>query len=370
MPSQPDRTMRKCPGCGNFFPADPNKISQCPACGRLVLFDDSSRRVAFERGNLANAENQAAVEQPQPTEPGLKARTSKRPAVIGPLLARQAARWLPYQTAIERQLIDVWPARLFTFTKHERWALRASRRGQFGFTQLLDPRLAKYLASGSEPVRLNTLSSLSLQIAQQLARSQSSLYLGSITALDTTTAAALARHRGETLGLDGLTALPDELATTLVRHRGEGLSLGGLSRIEPGTATILAEYPGRLAINGISSLTPAVATELAGHRGKSLSLAGIRQLGPETATALARYEGDLYLEGLAEITGELAQAFQDFTGKLQLKFHEIRRRRRRQPQREEVSTSFSLFFLLVIATGLVIAGYELFVFLTELIGSI
>ena len=370
IPDEPDQTRRNCPGCGRGFPAAPNKISQCPACGRLVLFEDSRRQVAFERGDLGNTENRGIESRAQQTETGIEAPKKRRPAVLGPLLARQAARWLPYQAAIERQLIDVWPARLFTFTRHERWALRASQRGQFGFTQLRDPRLAKYLASRSEPVRLNALESLSVQIAEQIARSQSSLYLRGITALDIKSAAALARHRGETLALDGLTTLPNELATALTRHRGEGLSLGGLSRLEPGTAAILAEYRGRLALNGVSSLTPAVATELADHRGKSLSLAGIRQLAPETASVLAGYGGDLYLEGLTELTGELSRAFQDFTGKLQLKFHEIRRKRRRQVQREEVGTPFSLFFWLAVAAVLSIAGYELFVFLSELIGSI
>lgn len=369
MPSPSDENLRNCPGCGKPFSADPGRISQCPACGRLVLFDDLHRRVAFERGDL-NADDQPSVSSRTQLADSQPEPKNKEPsAFIGPLLTSQFARWQPYQAALERQLIDVWPARLLTFTKHERWALRASQRGQFGFTQLLDPRLARYLAAGPAPVRLNSLESLSLPIARQLARSRSSLHLRAVSRLDIPTATALANHRGETLALDGLTSLTDEMAATLARHQGEGLSLDGISRIEPSIAAVLAEYRGRLALNGLSSLTPAVATQLADHRGNALSLAGIRQLAPETAMALAGYEGDLYLEGLDDLTGELARAFHDFTGKLQLRFHEIRRKKRRQVQREETGNPFSLVFLVAVAAVFVIAGYELLELLADLISN-
>lgn len=368
MSNPADQNRRNCPGCGNAFSASADKITQCPACGRLVLFDDGRRRVAFEQGDLPNEKSLPSGDQSQSTDSPPLAREKNRPAVIGPLLARPAAHWLPYQAAIERQLVDLWPPRLFTFTKHERWQLRASQRGQFDFQQLHDPRFAKYLAASPGPVLLDTLQSLSPAIARQLARTPSSLYLRGLTTLNTATAATLAKHGGETLALDGLSSLPDELTEALARHQGRGLSLNGLFRIEANTAARLAEYHGRLALNGLSSLTPAVAAELADHRGKSLSFAGIQQLSPETARALARYEGDFYFEGLTELTGELARAFQDFPGKLQLKFHEIRRRRR--TERSEVGQPLSLVFLIAAAAVLVIACYELFAFLTELFNSV
>jgi hypothetical protein len=232
------------------------------------------------------------------------ARKKNRPALIRSLLsllARQFGRWLPYQVALEQQLVDLWPAWLFTFTNHERWQLRSSQREQFDFQEIHDPRFAKNLAARPRRVLLSTLKSLSPEIARQLARARSSLYL-----------------RG----------LSDDLAEALARHQGKGLSLDGLFRLEANTAARLAEYRGRLSLNGLSSLTPAVAAELAEHRGKSLSFAGIQQLSPETARVLATYEGDFYLEGVTELTSELAQAFLNFPGKLKLKFHEIHRRRR------------------------------------------
>lgn len=367
MSSPADQNSRNCPGCGQAFSASADSISQCPACGRLVLFDDRRRQVAFEHGHPPNEKRLPSGQQSQATDPAPPAPKKPPPAVIGPLIARQAARWIPYQATLEKYLVDFWPARLFTFTKHERWQLRASQREQFDFKELHDPRFAKWLAVSPGPVLLNTLESLSPAIARQLARTSSSLYLRGLTTLNTVTATTLAKHGGETLALDGLPSLSAELAESLARHQGKGLSLDGLLRIEATTAAALAEYRGRLALNGLSSLTPAIAAELADHRGKSLSLGGLRQLSPETARTLARYEGDFYLEGLTELTGELAQAFQEFSGKLQLKFHEIRRRQRRRTRRNEVGRPLSLAFLVAAAAILVIACYELFAFLAELI---
>ena len=369
-PRDADQNQRNCPGCGKAFSASADTIAQCPGCGRLIRFDDRRRRVAFEQGDLPNGKPLPSGERSQSTASPPLAREKNRPAFIRSLLARQFARWLPYQVDLEKQLVDLWPARLFTFTKHERWQLRSSQREQFDFQELPDPRFAKYLAASPGPVLLSTLESLSPEIARQLARVRSSLYLRGLTSLDVPTATMLAKHGGETLALDGLSSLSDDLAEALARHQGKGLSLDGLFRLETNTAARLAEYRGRLSLNGLSSLTPAVAAELAEHRGKSLSFAGIQQLSPETARVLARYEGDFYLEGVTELTSELAQAFLNFPGKLKLKFHEIRRRQRRRARRREVGQPLSLAFLVATAVVLFIACYELFAFLAELIDNV
>ena len=371
MANPADQPPRICPGCGKVFPASHDTITQCPACGRLALFDDRRRQVAFEQGDLPGGKRLPSGEQNQSTAPSPLAHRKPERAILGPLLARLFARWLPYQATLEQHLVDFWPARLFTFTKHERWQLRASQREQFDFKALQDPRFAKWLAVSPGPVLLDTLESLSPAIARQLARTPSSIYLRGLTTLDTATAASLATHSGETLALDGLSSLPDDLAETLARHRGRGLSLNGLFRLDATTASGLAEHCGRLALNGLASLTPTIAAELAAHRGKSLSLGGIRQITPKTAQELARYEGDFYLEGLTELTGDLAQAFQGFGGKLQLKFHEIRRhkRQRQQVRRAEVGRPLSLVSLVAAITLLVIACYQLFTFLVELISN-
>ena len=134
---------------------------------------------------------------------------------------------------------------------------------------------------------------------------------------------------------------------------------------------MLSEYCGRLALNGLSSLTPTNAAELAAHRGKSLSLGGIRQLSLETAQELARYEGNLYLEGLTELNGELAQVFHFFSGKIRLKFQEIcpRRHQRQRTHRNDVGWPLSLVFLVPAIALVVIACYQLFTFLAELISN-
>lgn len=358
MPLPPEEKPRKCPGCDHVFVAGSGAIAQCPACGRLVLFNDDGRTVKFERGGLSqqlceNEANRLTDQLPQPegaaarkSEPG---RTSLATRFLGGLVSR----WRPYQVSLEQQLIDWWPAGLFTFTQHERWALRAAQREQFGFTQLFDPRLAKYLANRCDAVRLDSLTSLSVPIATQLARSRQSVYLRGLTELAPETAAALARHRGQTLALDGLRSLPDDIARTLVRHQGRGLSLGGLTRIDSGTAGILSEYRGRLALNGVAALTPGVATALADHCGASLSLAGIQRLSAEAATALAAYQGDLYLEGLTELAGDLPQAFEAFTGKIKLEYHEIRRRSRRAAA-EDHEDNYSLLVMAAVAVTCVL----------------
>lgn len=349
---RPDK-LRNCPGCEHPFTAVAGTISQCPACGRLALFNDHGQTVEFEREGLRQEAAQDPVSLPAgqhspATGAGAAASGPRSPALFERFLRSLIVRWRPSQIALEQWLIDYWPASLFTFTRHDRWQLRASQRGQFGITELCDARLAKFLASRAEAVSLDSLATLSVPVANQLARSRHSVYLRGLITLDPETAGVLARHSGQTLALDGLVTLPDEVARALSRHRGRGLSLGGLSHLDAGTAEILAEYRGRLALNGLDALTPVAAGGLADHRGASLSLAGIRQLPTEVALALAAYEGDLYLEGLPELAGDLPRAFEAFAGKIKLKFYEIRRRQKRGVA-EDHADSYSLVVLAAVA---------------------
>ena len=361
--SLPPEKPRRCPECSQEFVATAGQISQCPGCGKNIIFRDEIGIVEYEKGEeeLSQHADLDAKDVPPPHP--------QQPSWLATTLRSLAASWHPHQVAIERFFINWWPAWLLSFTSEERKSLRKAIQGRFRITTLHDPRVAKWLAATGEPIPLQGLTSLSPPVARQLIESSDSLWLTGLLGFCETTARHLSFHRGRTLYLDGLRSLPDSIAQILVRHRGRGLSLDGLTTLPTSTAEVLITYRGRLSLDGLRDLTPSLAALLAMHRGPSLSLNGITTLSTPIAEQLSSYQGDLYLGGITELTGILATIFRDFPGKIVLRHHEIRPRRRSSDDAIEKESIKPLITLGVVAGIIILALLAVLLTAMDAIGS-
>jgi hypothetical protein len=121
-------------------------------------------------------------------------------------------------------------------------------------------------------VRLNGLTSISPEVAEELARIQRWLHL------------------------DGLTSITPEVAAKL-GDASCGVNLNGLGRLEPDVAKQLAKLGATLQLDGLTSLSPESAVALAAHKGR-LGLNGLTSLNAEVLTALLRHDGPVELNGV------------------------------------------------------------------------
>jgi hypothetical protein len=112
---------------------------------------------------------------------------------------------------------------------------------------------------------------------------------------------ALARRNGN-LSLDSVTTLTDAAAAALARHRGGTLSLNGLKTLSDGAAAALAGREGRLSLNGLTTLSSGAAKALAAHKGDWLFLDGLTTLSDDAAKSLAQHRGVVSLIGLTTLT--------------------------------------------------------------------
>ena len=180
------------------------------------------------------------------------------------------------------------------------------------------PHVAKHGA-----VRLDTLTSLSVEVARELAKPNAALSLGGLSALRPDVAGALSQHEGA-LYLNGIKTLTHETAMTLKNHKGpvflRGLAevlsyevaqaltnwkhpprLAGLKKISEQAARGFAEQQGALRLDRLTALDPGTAVQLAKHSGL-LQLDGLESLSAESALALKNHNGQVTMNGLASIS--------------------------------------------------------------------
>lgn len=136
--------------------------------------------------------------------------------------------------------------------------------------------------------------------ARALAASRGGLSLGGIRQLPPGVAAILAGHPGPELRLDGLTSLSVEDAHLIAKHGGR-VSLDGLVDLAPDVADALATHEHGLELDGLTTLSPECAATLSRLRG-GLSLEGIRALDPRAEAALARLPPEIGRLGLRSLT--------------------------------------------------------------------
>lgn len=204
---------------------------------------------------------------------------------------------------------------------------------------------------------LNSLSSLSAEVAEVLIQAPCGLVFDQVESLPEDVMEVLARHQ-HSLSLDGLVSLGEAAAGLLVSHsqliylngltdlelpvaeilaqRSGPIVMGGISTLSDEVAQALANTeallqlglcetvnsPGNLALltklasqdvdlslDGITSLTPEAAGILATHKTGKLSLGGLATLSPEAAAELSQHQGEtLALDGVEELSVETATA--------------------------------------------------------------
>ena len=232
--------------------------------------------------------------------------------------------WQPYQAALERFCVTLWPTSLFTFATEERRALRLARRGNYKFTEINDPRIAKWLSHQGGSSALSGPTTIQPAIAKQIVKTSDSLRLSGIQYLDESLARYLVQHSGRTLYLDNLYHIDLEVLEILISHAGRGLSLGGLKDFSIQEASVLARYPGRLSLNNVNNLNSETLATLVEHTGKSISFGSLDTLTQLQASQLKKYRGDLYLRGIPELPPGIDSEFIEFPGKIVLMHHERR----------------------------------------------
>lgn len=307
---------RRCPNCDLFFKAAPLQFVFCPNCQTNQVHPENDGIVKWERGHSAP---RVHTDLSHPDTLFHITHNTGRTA-----FQLVFSWWQPYQAAIERFFVTLWPTSLFTFTSEERRALRLAARGSYKFSEINDPRLAKWLTCRGRSSAVSGLETIQPKIARHLVKTLESLRLDGIQFIDEQLAHSLVRHNGRTLYLDNLRHIDIEVLEILITHAGRGLSLGGLINLTIQEASILARYRGRLSLNSLSKLNSEVLAALVQHSGKSMSLTSLGTLSLSQAQQLKQYRGDLYLRGIRELPPGIDNEFIDFSGKIVLKHHERR----------------------------------------------
>ena len=307
---------RKCLNCDVFFQALPLQIVSCPNCQTNQVHPEKDGIVQWEKDHSAPRVHTDLSQ----TDTFFQSTHRSYETVFQLFFSW----WQPYQAKIERFFVTLWPSSLFTFTAEERRALRLAARGTYKFSEINDPRLAKWLTCQGGSSALNGLEKLQPEIARHLVKTSESLRLNGIQFIDEQLAHALVQHNGRTLYLDNLCHVDIEVLEILINHAGRGLSLGGVKNLPIQEASVLARYPGRLSLNSLSTLNSEVLAALVQHPGKSLSLASLETLSLPQVQQLKQYRGDLYLRGIRELPPGIDTELTHFPGKIVLKHHERR----------------------------------------------
>jgi hypothetical protein len=122
-----------------------------------------------------------------------------------------------------------------------------------------------------------------------------------ISELSEEQAHALVGLRLDDLPLDSLSSLSADVARILTRQDG-GLALNGLVSLADDVAEARAAHEGVLSLDGLTTLTPSLAERLAKHE-SLLYLDGVTELSQAAAAALAKHAGPmLSLTSLSQFT--------------------------------------------------------------------
>ena len=228
------------------------------------------------------------------------------------------------QVAAARFYIEHWPG---------------GRGVEYGMDTLDDEEAADILSECTGPFRLDSVTHLSAYAASQICHCQHEyISLNSLETLSEDVAHHLGSFRG-TLYLDGLETLEANVAQCLRPLHGER-HLNGITNLSAEAARSLVGDldavdnggVGRLSLDGVQDLPLAVAEALTGKNNPQspvwwefLSLNGLDTLSPEAARALVWNSEDqqggcesLSLDGLRSMSNELAEAFSGYDGTLSL----------------------------------------------------
>ncbi|MFM2197548.1 MAG: hypothetical protein RLZZ505_980 [Verrucomicrobiota bacterium] len=183
----------------------------------------------------------------------------------------------------------------------------------------ISKEVAKSLGSykGLYYIGLNGLKTISPQVAKELSRSSGSLYLNGIKELSPTAAYHLAKHKSS-LYLYGLTKISHKVAICLAKHQGviiDALHIGGLVRLSKITAEALSQSKGNLCLRALPKISIPVAKALAKHCG-TLFLDDLYDMPVEIALAFSEHRSSLVIRHLETLSPAAAKALAMHQGDL------------------------------------------------------
>lgn len=199
--------------------------------------------------------------------------------------------------------------------------LAADPSGKVSLPRLttLSAEVAAELAKKNTRLELSGLESITDDVAAALAKHTGPLFLDGLKTLSPAAAGSLAQHYGY-LSLNGITSLQDDAAKVLLGHvrqevSGELLSLDGLPTISVAAAEALTGRRNLVSLRGISSLTPEAAAVLAEARAWDGTLPAFTTITADVAAALSKRHQPISLPGLTSLPADVAKAL---NGKLRV----------------------------------------------------
>lgn len=212
-------------------------------------------------------------------------------------------------------------ADLATLTVEDARTLAADPYGRVSLPRLttLSVEAATELAKTNSRLELPGLGSIEDDVAAALAKHTGQLFLDGLRTLSPAAAGSLAQNHGH-LSLNGIESLPDDVAKVLLGHvrqdfSGELLSLDGLPTISVTAAQTLSSRRSPISLRGLSSLTPEAAAVLAEARAWDGTLPAFTTITADVAAALSKRQQSVSLPGLTSLPPDVAEALK---GKLRV----------------------------------------------------
>lgn len=129
------------------------------------------------------------------------------------------------------------------------------------------------------------------------------------------TARVLAGFRGEMLIL-GIRSLSPAVARELASSQVATVWLHSITRLDSDTAAVLATRPGQLVMSGLVELDSVPLAEKLALRPGALSFPHLKRISPAVAVALGKYQRGLSLGGLADVPVDVQDALATAVGPL------------------------------------------------------
>ncbi len=146
-------------------------------------------------------------------------------------------------------------------------------------------------------------------VERHISNSSTIINLPKLTTISPEIATELAKYEGS-LFLTWLTNLSKDIAEKLATKTGEQLSLDWLTTLEKDTAEELAKFNWLLTLDSLTSLNKDVASVLANHTW-ILQLNSLTTIDKETATELAKKTGNVNLNWLTTVDVDVAFILQN-----------------------------------------------------------
>ena len=173
------------------------------------------------------------------------------------------------------------------------------------------PTFGPLPAKPSEEVTVQRARELVQQVQAQ--SSFGILQLSQTYAMTPEVAAALAEFRGEMLIL-GIRTLSMDVAQALAKSQAATVWLHSVTSVAPDAAEAMAELPGHLVLSGLVKLDSVPLAQKLAERPGALSFPYLKQLTPEIAVALGKNPRGLTLAALTDLSLEVQDKLAEAVG--------------------------------------------------------